>query len=60
MKDNDKEIEFAQFLYQKGYLPGPNIWECGKKFLIYKKTTAVKLLDVFCIVQIMHVGKSLA
>ena len=40
-------------------MPGPKKCDCGKDIFNIQKAAAVKLLDVFSDVQIMHVGKSL-
>ena len=37
MQDIDKEIEFAKFLYKKGYLPGPKKCDCGKDIFNIQK-----------------------
>ena len=42
MQDNIQEFEFTQFLFDKGYLPGPIRWDWGKNSFSIQKDRMCK------------------
>ena len=42
MQYNNKEIQFAQYLFEKGFLPGPKSCDCGRNIFKIQKDNSCK------------------
>ena len=60
MQYNNQEIQFTQYLFEKGFFLDQKAVIAEEIFLKYKKTIAVKLPVVYSDIQIILIGKNLA